>query len=1128
MAEWIQANGRCSAIAGQVVACVLVVAIISMSTGGCPVDAAGDYQQDNIIAGLTDDEPTDDAPDNPDELPTATDEMSGSTSNEPGISAAEVALITPKGVPARVLLESRSLTPQRVNFVIVSPPATGALSEVRPIGPNVAEVYYIPPDDFVGRAQFSYAALLGEQRSDPATVQIVVYPELRFAVEPTEGPPGLTVRAWAYTVGDEPLPNGTLIWSFDDEREAGPVQTHAELWHTFHSPGIHLIRLSLVLLGTTLEVSCSTRPGVLADHAAVSVGVHISGRILDQAARPIRGVRLTVSGAGVTTSDADGYYHIGAPYDWSGSITPSHPGYVFDPPYRQYRAVKTDIGNAGFVGAQAASNQPPQAHVQNVDTDEDREVVVKLIGSDPENDPLTYVIAEGPAHGQLRDAASGQTITNDQLPYTLKWGDCRIIYKPAPEWNGADSFSFFVRDAAAASQPAVVTVRVSAVNDGPRLEIVCPFASFVEMDSLLSSPANQVTLVAIDPDAGPAELVWSIADSPRGTVLIKGSPSGSGEPVTLSYEPPPGYAGLDEATIVVQDAFNAEFACRWQIQVGGFNIAGTIRGYDGLPRAHTALVFIGSGAYQGVDYTAISGPDGTYSQRVPLGWCGRVTADADHRFEPAERDYQNVVAPVTGADFVALRNYYVAPDGSDQSPGTFTAPFRTLQHAVDVADPGDTIIARAGVYDSGSSAATVPVLLIQSPAGGVAGYPLTIRAAVGQQVIFDGRAGTTRELVQIKASYVNLEGLELTGARRTAVAVIYAGDTTEHVNIRLCHAHHNNYDPSWIGGAFRTVGPVRYVTFEDCISHDNSIGFELREDPPQTAATAQVPPVAGNSGFPQGLPEAEWDTWPGWTQYAARYCAIRRCIAYDNRLLDEHSDGIGSRYAIECIIEDNISFHNGDDNYDELGATRCIIRRNIAFRANPHNTPDGDGNGMKIGVRGGLDNLVYQNILFDNPRAGIDMADTERAAVFNNTCYNNGWFGLWLEAVRATVGGARVLNNICNQSGQGDIGALPACSVVELDYNCVSDNNNHNWARPAGPHGLVGMTAGFADPQLVISTEFAPGLSIPEKLAFLREQVYSKLHLKPECLCVDSGVEIPGVTEGYLGRGPDRGGFESH
>jgi alpha-N-arabinofuranosidase len=43
-------------------------------------------------------------------------------------------------------------------------------------------------------------------------------------------------------------------------------------------------------------------------------------------------------------------------------------------------------------------------------------------------------------------------------------------------------------------------------------------------------------------------------------------------------------------------------------------------------------------------------------------------------------------------------NFHVAPSGNDADPGTQTAPFRTIQHAANLAQPGDVITVHEGVY----------------------------------------------------------------------------------------------------------------------------------------------------------------------------------------------------------------------------------------------------------------------------------------------------------------------------------------------------------------------------------------------------------------------------------------------
>lgn len=431
--------------------------------------------------------------------------------------------------------------------------------------------------------------------------------------------------------------------------------------------------------------------------------------------------------------------------------------------------------------------------------------------------------------------------------------------------------------------------------------------------------------------------------------------------------------------------------------------------------------------------------------------------------------------------------YHVATDGDDDTgDGSEGTPYATIQHAYDQCVAGDTVEIHAGTYDSGSASAAVTVLTADT--NGTSGSRITIKASSGETVIISGNADTTRTLFSITADYNDVYGLRFTEALRTAVEV--SGSNCE---VEECWAYDCDGEPTWIGGAFKTVGPVQYVKFKYCMANGCSIGFEFREDPTQTAGTAKVPPVAGNTGHVVDLPQEDWDTWEGWTDYAARYCTMERCIAYDNRLRDEHSDGIYSRYAIECNFLENIAYGNTDDNFDELGSTRCVIRGNMAWDANPEDTVDGDGNGIKVGVRGGLYNEIVGNISFANERAGIDVADTELARVAHNACVNNEWIGIWFEGVRATTGGHTILNNACKNNTVADIafnspGSHP---IAEKDYNIVADDNDHNWAVAAGANGSISTDPDWVNDTPTIDTDHSSYSTIAEKWEFLRNQVHT-------------------------------------
>ncbi len=73
--------------------------------------------------------------------------------------------------------------------------------------------------------------------------------------------------------------------------------------------------------------------------------------------------------------------------------------------------------------------------------------------------------------------------------------------------------------------------------------------------------------------------------------------------------------------------------------------------------------------------------------------------------------------------------FHVAIDGKDANPGTPSAPFRTIQHGADLAQPGDIITVHAGVYRE----------QISPPRGGKSDDKrITYRAAAGEKVVIKG------------------------------------------------------------------------------------------------------------------------------------------------------------------------------------------------------------------------------------------------------------------------------------------------------------------------------------------------------------------------------------------------------
>lgn len=163
-------------------------------------------------------------------------------------------------------------------------------------------------------------------------------------------------------------------------------------------------------------------------------------------------------------------------------------------------------------------NQAPVANPQSVTTAEDTPLAIVLSGSDPDGDPLTFAVEAGPAHGALGGIAPN------------------LVYTPALNFNGPDSFTFTAHDGLAASEPATVSIDVTPVNDAP---VAIP-------RNVVTHRNHAVDFTLTGWDAEGDELSFTVATLPAHGTL-------SGTAPNLTYTPHPGYGGHDAFTFIVND-----------------------------------------------------------------------------------------------------------------------------------------------------------------------------------------------------------------------------------------------------------------------------------------------------------------------------------------------------------------------------------------------------------------------------------------------------------------------------------------------------------------------------------------------------------------------------------------------
>ncbi|MEM7330563.1 MAG: DUF1565 domain-containing protein, partial [Chloroflexota bacterium] len=93
--------------------------------------------------------------------------------------------------------------------------------------------------------------------------------------------------------------------------------------------------------------------------------------------------------------------------------------------------------------------------------------------------------------------------------------------------------------------------------------------------------------------------------------------------------------------------------------------------------------------------------------------------------EPPVEDPPVVQPPVE--EPVVQGSYYVATNGNDNNNGSQGQPFRTIQNALDSAQPGDTIVVRGGVYNE----------VVTFETSGTAGNPIRLVAYPGELPVID-------------------------------------------------------------------------------------------------------------------------------------------------------------------------------------------------------------------------------------------------------------------------------------------------------------------------------------------------------------------------------------------------------
>jgi hypothetical protein len=387
--------------------------------------------------------------------------------------------------------------------------------------------------------------------------------------------------------------------------------------------------------------------------------------------------------------------------------------------------------------------------------------------------------------------------------------------------------------------------------------------------------------------------------------------------------------------------------------------------------------------------------------------------------------------------------HYVAATGNDAAPGTQAQPWRTLQHAVDTAMPGEEILIESGNYAG-----------FRMTRSGTAAAPIGLAAAPGAFVDVDGplAAGDVVDLAGVHD--VSVRGLTVRNAHGDWRAGILVRDGATRIHLTNDVVNGNS------DFGVRIVDSTNVEVAGDDISH-NAAGIIVERAGAGVHIDHDV--VHDNDRMIVDDPAPDNDTGAMGInfQFSTGPVLADHNIIYGNRAQSDDYGYDGSGFEIygasNVSMLDNVLFDDEavmETGTDSLACTGNRFEGNVAWGPH-HATVD-----VHVPQSNGL--LL---------RCATDMVVT------HNTLYDLDAFAVWFDASDSHTG------NVNGLSVTGNLFVQPAVSpVYELDSpvpNTATVDGNDIMASGPMLARIVGHDAPTDLAQLQSATEFeAHGVSV--------------------------------------------------
>jgi parallel beta-helix repeat protein len=410
-------------------------------------------------------------------------------------------------------------------------------------------------------------------------------------------------------------------------------------------------------------------------------------------------------------------------------------------------------------------------------------------------------------------------------------------------------------------------------------------------------------------------------------------------------------------------------------------------------------------------------------------------------------------------------NYYVSTSGSDNNNGlTQATAFLTIAKAVPYTQPGDIVNIMAGTYTITST-----INIVNS---GTADNYITFQALPGggvPKLIF---SGNIYYAVNINASYINFQGMELQGSNASlTLAAAMAAYTTAVGGGAPTGVYNTNGITIGPTSKTATVFPT-HITVSNCIVHDFPAGGI-------GAGSADYVTIQGNTAYN--------NSW--YTMYATSGIGI--ITPFD-------SDKSATGYRNIVI---NNTCYNNKTQVPWISIKALSDGNGIIIDVNTTSAGNGPAYTGKT--------LVENNVSFNNGGSGIHAFSAGNVDIINNTAYGNGQVVGYADIFASYSNNCRVINNIAYARTGGKTNDIKNNTNVTYDYNVYFNSSN---ILIMGAHDIV------ADPQFI-------NPSTDPTVANFQLKATSPA-VNAATLTIFALTDILGIKR-PKGNGPDIGAYES-